>query len=80
MAIAVRSSQGAASGAHTTARAAEATGTAAKTRIQQHNERKILDAADAVFAKFGYSGATIDTIADRARISKPVSRESRRPS
>ena len=71
MAIAARSSQGAASGAHKTAGVVEATSTAAKTRIQQHNERKILDAADVVFAKFGYSGATIDTIADRARISKP---------
>ena len=44
---------------------------ARKTRIQAHNERKILDAADIVFAKYGFDGATIDAIADRARISKP---------
>jgi len=42
-----------------------------KTRIQQHNERKILNAADIVFAKFGFDGATIDAISNRARISKP---------
>ncbi len=42
-----------------------------KTRIQQHNERKILNAAEVVFAKSGFDGATIDAISDRARISKP---------
>ena len=51
--------------------AAAVPGAAGKTRIQQHNERKILDAADIVFAKSGFAGATIDAIADRARISKP---------
>ncbi len=42
-----------------------------KTRIQQHNERKILNAAEIVFAKSGFEGATIDAISGRARISKP---------
>ncbi len=35
------------------------------------NEARILDAAQEVFATFGYHGATIDEVADRARISKP---------
>jgi TetR/AcrR family transcriptional regulator len=42
-----------------------------KTRIQVRNEKRILDAAQEVFATYGYQGATIDEIADRARISKP---------
>ena len=54
-----------------TAGKAQASGPARKTRIQQHNERKILNAADHVFAKFGFDGATVDAIADRARLSKP---------
>jgi len=42
-----------------------------KTRIQLRNEERILDAAQEVFATYGYQGATIDEIADRAGISKP---------
>ena len=42
-----------------------------KTRIQLRNEARILDAAQEVFATYGYHGATIDEIADRAGISKP---------
>ena len=42
-----------------------------KTRIQLRNEERILDAAQEVFATYGYHGATIDEVADRAGISKP---------
>ena len=42
-----------------------------KTRIQLKNEARILDAAQEVFATYGYQGATIDEVADRAGISKP---------
>jgi TetR/AcrR family transcriptional regulator len=42
-----------------------------KTRIQARNEERILDAAQEVFATYGYHGATIDEIAGRAGISKP---------
>ena len=42
-----------------------------KTRIQLRNEARILDAAQEVFATYGYHGATIDEVADRAGISKP---------
>jgi len=42
-----------------------------KTRIQMRNEERILDAAQDVFATYGYQGATIDEVADRAGISKP---------
>jgi TetR/AcrR family transcriptional regulator len=42
-----------------------------KTRIQLRNEERILDAAQDVFATYGYQGATIDEVADRAGISKP---------
>lgn len=42
-----------------------------KTRIQERNERKILDAAEKVFALYGYHGATIDKIAENAEMSKP---------
>src|SRR5262245_26514661 len=42
-----------------------------KTRIQLRNEKRILDAAQEVFATYGYQGATIDEIAHRAGISKP---------
>src|SRR5262245_61222430 len=41
-----------------------------KTRIQLQNEGRILDAAQEVFATYGYQGATIDEIAERAGISK----------
>jgi len=42
-----------------------------KTRIQERNEKKILDAAEKVFAVYGYHGATIDRIAENADMSKP---------
>lgn len=42
-----------------------------KTRIQVRNEKRILDAAQEVFATYGYQGATIDEVAERAGISKP---------
>ena len=42
-----------------------------KTRIQLKNEGRILDAAQEVFATYGYHGATIDEVANRAGISKP---------
>ena len=42
-----------------------------KTRIRLRNEERILDAAQEVFATYGYHGATIDEVADRAGISKP---------
>jgi TetR/AcrR family transcriptional regulator len=42
-----------------------------KTRIQARNEARILDAAQDVFAAYGYHGATIDGVAARAGISKP---------
>jgi|SRR5882672_2080122 len=41
-----------------------------KTRIQVRNEARILDAAVEVFATYGYRGATIDEVAERAGISK----------
>ena len=37
-----------------------------KTRIQLRNEARILDAAQEVFATYGYHGATIDEVAERA--------------
>ena len=42
-----------------------------KTRIQLRNEERILDAAQEVFATYGYQGATIDEVAHRDGISKP---------
>jgi TetR/AcrR family transcriptional regulator len=42
-----------------------------KTRITLRNEEKIVDAAQGVIAEFGFHGATIDLIAERAGISKP---------
>jgi len=42
-----------------------------KTRIQEKNEKKILDAAEKVFALYGYHGATIDRVAENADMSKP---------
>lgn len=42
-----------------------------KTRIQTHNEERILDAALEVFASHGYRGSTIDQIAARCGLSKP---------
>ncbi len=42
-----------------------------KSRIQLRNEARILDAAQDVFATYGYEGSTIDEVAARAGISKP---------
>lgn len=42
-----------------------------RTRIQQANEKRILDAALDVFATYGYRGATLDQVADKAGMSKP---------
>ena len=50
---------------------ARAQGTKKRTRIQAENEEKILDAALEVFSVFGFRGATIDQIADKAGMSKP---------
>lgn len=42
-----------------------------RTRIQEKNQGRILDAAQKVFAKYGYQGATIDKVAELAEMSKP---------
>ncbi len=42
-----------------------------KSRIQQANERKIIDAAIKQFSRHGFRGTTIDQIAHRAKLSKP---------
>jgi TetR/AcrR family transcriptional regulator len=51
--------------------AASKAGAKKKTRITLRNEEKIVDAAQGVIAEFGFHGATIDLIAERAGISKP---------
>lgn len=48
-----------------------AAGTLRRTRIQEENEERILEAALEVFSTFGFRGATIDQIADMAGMSKP---------
>ncbi|MEZ5871686.1 MAG: TetR family transcriptional regulator C-terminal domain-containing protein [Nitratireductor sp.] len=50
---------------------ARAAKTRRKTRIQQENEERILEAALEVFSMHGFRGATIDQIADAAGMSKP---------
>jgi TetR/AcrR family transcriptional regulator len=42
-----------------------------RTRIQQVNQKKVLDAALAVFSAHGFRGATLDQIAELAGLSKP---------
>lgn len=42
-----------------------------QTRIQKKNRSAILEAALDVFSNFGYRGATLDQIAERAGLSKP---------
>ncbi len=42
-----------------------------RTRIQERNEKRILDAALEVFSSYGYRGSTIDQVAERAGMSKP---------
>jgi TetR/AcrR family transcriptional regulator len=51
-----------------TARAGQ---TRKRTRIQEENEEKILDAALEVFSSYGFRGATVDQIAIRAGMTKP---------
>lgn len=54
-----------------TARPARAERTARRTRIQAENSERILAAALDVFSSEGFSGATIDRIAEQAGMSKP---------
>ena len=42
-----------------------------RTRIQEANEEKILDAALEVFSTYGFRGATVDQIATLAGMTKP---------
>ena len=42
-----------------------------RTRIQEENEERILDAALEVFSTWGYRGATVDQIAALAGMTKP---------
>lgn len=50
---------------------ARARQTKKRTRIQEENEQRILDAALEMFSSFGLRGATIDQIAARAGMTKP---------
>ena len=54
-----------------TVRPARAEQTARRTRIQVENSERILAAALDVFSSEGFSGATIDRIAEQAGMSKP---------
>ena len=42
------------------------------TRIQRQKTDVILEAALDVFSDFGFRGSTIDMIANRANLSKPI--------
>lgn len=42
-----------------------------RTRIQNENEGRILDAALALFARYGFRGTTLDQIATESGMSKP---------
>jgi len=42
-----------------------------RTRIQEENEQRILDAALEVFSTYGFRGGTVDQIATRADMTKP---------
>lgn len=53
------------------AKAASTAPARAKTRIQQENEARILQAALEVFSEKGFHGATLDRIAAAAAMSKP---------
>jgi TetR/AcrR family transcriptional regulator len=55
----------------TAASFARAHRTRKRTRIQEENEARILDAALEVFSSFGFRGATVDQIADLAGMTKP---------
>ena len=50
---------------------ARARKTRKRTRIQEENEERILDAALEVFSTYGFRGATVDQIATLARMTKP---------
>ncbi len=50
---------------------ARAAGSRRRTRIQQENESRILEAALETFSANGFRGATIDQIAEQAGMSKP---------
>jgi TetR/AcrR family transcriptional regulator len=53
------------------ANTARARQTRKRTRIQEVNEERILDAGLEVFSTYGYRGATIDQIAALAKMTKP---------
>jgi TetR/AcrR family transcriptional regulator len=53
------------------AEGARAAKTRKRTRIQAANEERILDAALEVFSTYGFRGATVDQIAERAGMTKP---------
>ncbi len=53
------------------ANTARARRTRKRTRIQEENEQRILDAALEVFSTYGFRGATVDQIATLARMTKP---------
>jgi TetR/AcrR family transcriptional regulator len=55
----------------TSANIARAHRTRKRTRIQEENEARILDAALEVFSTFGFRGATVDQIAVLAGMTKP---------
>jgi TetR/AcrR family transcriptional regulator len=55
----------------TPANAARAHQTKKRTRIQEENEERILDAALEVFSSYGFRGATVDQIAVSAGMTKP---------
>jgi TetR/AcrR family transcriptional regulator len=53
------------------ANSARAQRTRKRTRIQEENEERILNAALEVFSTYGFRGATVDQIATLARMTKP---------
>jgi TetR/AcrR family transcriptional regulator len=55
----------------TPANTARASLTRKRTRIQEANEEKILDAALEVFSAYGFRGATVDQIASLSGMTKP---------
>lgn len=55
----------------TPANTARASQTKKRTRIQEENEERILDAALEIFSTYGFRGATVDQIADLAGMTKP---------
>jgi hypothetical protein len=56
----------------TAANTARAHQTKKRTRIQEENEERILDAALEVFSSYGFRGATVDQIAARAGQAEPA--------